>query len=234
MRDGRRSLMILEIDPAVTLDPWSHREEDVPIPRKAKFVCAHELPAGFGSVEEALYYLDSKDTEELWSMGNGAPLAPQLLEGAHNLYWAQVVDKRPPRRLVWREKQGGPPVGCLDLLRQLVVARVGYLWPGGFLGGGIIEEPEYLELINAIEAQLDENQVLAREQESPIVQVARDLELNPEPEGTAPQRWWANCPGTGHRLMISTDSDSFGCGYCARKGGVEELRIFVEERRSRA
>ena len=226
--------MILEFDPAVTLDPWTQNEEDVPIPRKAMFACAHELPMGFGALEEALYYHDGKDREELWSMGDGAPLDSQLLKETHNLHWAQVVEKRPPRRLVWREKRGGPAVGCLDLLRQLVVARVGHLWPGAFLAGGIIEEPEFLELVGAIEAQLDENQDLAREQESPIVQVARDLQLNPEPAGTAPHRWWANCPGTGHRLMISSGSDSFGCGYCARKGGVEELRAFVEERRSSA
>jgi len=226
--------MILEFDPAVTLDLWTQSEEDVPIPRDAMFACAHELPMGFGALEEALYYHDGTDREELWSMGSEAPLDPQLLKGTHKLYWAQVVEGRPPRRLVWREKHGGSAVGCLDLLRQLVVARVGYLWPGGFLAGGIIEEQEFLELIGAIEAQLDENQALAREQESPIVQVARDLQLNPEPEGTAPQRWWARCPGTGHRLMISSSSDSFGCGYCARKGGVEELRAFVEERRSKA
>jgi len=226
--------MILEFDPAVTLDPWTQNEEDVPIPRKAMFACAHELPIEFGALEEALYYQDGKDREELWAIGNVDPLDPQLLKGAHNLYWARVVVKSSPHRLIWREKQGGSAAGCLDLLRQLIVARVGYLWPGAFLAGGIIEEPAFLELVGAIEAQLKQNQVLAREHESPIIQVARDLQLNPEPEGTAPQRWWANCPGTGHRLMISSSSDSFGCGYCARKGGVEELRAFVEERKSMA
>ena len=224
--------MILEFDPAVTLDPWSHFKEDVPIPRKAMFACAHELPMGFDALEEALYYHDGKDREELWSMGDGTPLDPQLLEGTHDLSWAQMAQKCPPRRLVWRDKQGGPAAGCLDLLQQLVVARVGHLWPGDFLAGGIIEEPEFIELVGAIKAQLDEIQEQAREQESLIVQVARELQLNPEPEGTAPQRWWANCPGTGHRLMISSRSDSFGCGYCGRKGSVEELRTFVEERRS--
>lgn len=225
--------MILDFDPAVTLDPWSQRGVHDTIPWKAMFVCAHELQIRFGEVEEALYYHDGKHREELWSMETGAPLNHHLLKRAHNLYRAQAIEGSTPRRLVWREKKCRAAVGCLDLLRQLVVARVGHLWPLGFLAGGSIKEPEYLELVEAIRAGIDENRVLAREQASWIIHAARDLRLNPEPEGTAPHRWWANCPGTGHRLMISSGSDSFGCGFCGRKGGVEELKAFVMERRSK-
>jgi hypothetical protein len=39
--------------------------------------------------------------------------------------------------------------------------------------------------------------------------------------------WSALCPGTNHSLMISTNDNTFGCGYYKRRGGPEELRTFV-------
>ena len=71
----------------------------------------------------------------------------------------------------------------------------------------------------------------AYENETEIIHVARELGLNPEPAGIGPIQWYANCPGTGHTLMITTSNDDFGCGYCRVKGGIDELRAFVAERR---
>ena len=67
----------------------------------------------------------------------------------------------------------------------------------------------------------------AHDNETEIIRVARELGLIPEPAGIGPVQWYANCPGTGHRLMITTTSDQFGCGYCRVQGGVDELRAFV-------
>ena len=70
----------------------------------------------------------------------------------------------------------------------------------------------------------------AHENETEIIHVARELGLRPRPAGTGPVQWYANCPGTGHTLMITTSNDDFGCGYCRVNGGVDELRAFVAER----
>ena len=68
----------------------------------------------------------------------------------------------------------------------------------------------------------------ARDNETEIIRVARELGLHPEPAGTSPTHWYARCPvRRGHRLMISTSNDHFGCGYCRVKGGVGELRSLV-------
>ncbi len=70
----------------------------------------------------------------------------------------------------------------------------------------------------------------ARENETEIIRVARELGLHPEPAGIGPVQWYANCPGRrGHRLMITTSCDEFGCGYCSVKGGVDELRAFASQ-----
>jgi hypothetical protein len=39
----------------------------------------------------------------------------------------------------------------------------------------------------------------------------------------------ASCPqGRNHWIMISPSHNEFGCGYCRRKGGPEELRAFYD------
>jgi len=68
----------------------------------------------------------------------------------------------------------------------------------------------------------------ARDNETEIIRVARELGLHPEPAGTSPTQWYARCPvRRGHRLMMTTGNDEFGCGYCRVKGGVDELRAFA-------
>ena len=68
----------------------------------------------------------------------------------------------------------------------------------------------------------------ARDNETEIICVARELGLSPVPAGTSPTQWHARCPvRRGHPLMISTSNDQFGCGYCRIRGGVDELRAFA-------
>jgi len=73
----------------------------------------------------------------------------------------------------------------------------------------------------------------ARENETEIIRVARELGLHPEPAGFGPVQWYATCPKRrGHRRMITTGHDEFGCGCCSVKGGVEELRALGGEQAS--
>lgn len=68
---------------------------------------------------------------------------------------------------------------------------------------------------------------------SPLLDAARRLGLNPTPNGDGKVHWVARCPGANHTLTISTATETFGCGYCKRKGGISELEEFVESRRRR-
>ena len=78
--------------------------------------------------------------------------------------------------------------------------------------------------------QSEEYSRQARENETEIIHVARELGLNPEPAGIGPIQWNARCPGArGHQIMITTSDDQFGCGYCRVRGGVEELRKFADK-----
>jgi hypothetical protein len=65
----------------------------------------------------------------------------------------------------------------------------------------------------------------------PIILYCTEHNLYPEPEDHSPDIWKANCPsGRQHHIMISTSSNEWGCGYCKKKGKLEELKLWVENR----
>ncbi len=68
---------------------------------------------------------------------------------------------------------------------------------------------------------------------SRIVAAARAAGLSPEPDGRRAHQWIASCPGGHHSIMLSTGSETFGCGYCKQKGGPDKLASFVARRRAR-
>jgi hypothetical protein len=122
---------------------------------------------------------------------------------------------------------------CLNLLDRLFRARVGFYWPTGFVAAGIVNEQAFNTLVERIELELEDNSEKARQRETEIIKVARELGPHPQPTGTGPDYWQAWCPGTNHPLYINAAENSFGCGWCKRKGRTEELRTFIKERRVR-
>jgi len=67
--------------------------------------------------------------------------------------------------------------------------------------------------------------------ENELIKYCKSIGLNPEPDGSSPTNWEANCLSGGqHRLMISTESNEWGCGYCKRKGDINSLRKWYESK----
>lgn len=62
-------------------------------------------------------------------------------------------------------------------------------------------------------------------QANELITYCKSIKLNPEPEGSAPTNWKANCPsGRPHYIMISTFTNEWGCGYCRCKGDINAIR----------
>lgn len=67
--------------------------------------------------------------------------------------------------------------------------------------------------------------------ENELIIYCKSIGLNPEPNGSGPTNWEANCLSGGqHRLMISTESNEWGCGYCKRKGDINSLQKWYESK----
>ncbi len=141
----------------------------------------------------------------------------------------EYADHKEP--LFTRPRKGSVHSAGKGLLDLFIRGSVGHRWPSRFDEPGIIDEDEFNDIVGIIKEELDQNVRNAEENETEIIKAARELKLSPTPTGTGPFHWRANCPGTNHHLKIQAETYSFGCGYCRRKGGVEELRDFVAERK---
>lgn len=107
--------------------------------------------------------------------------------------------------------------------------------PGAFYGYPCYIESNLFSYDEFEELKKRSNEIIRERKEkirnegkdNPLIQYCESKGLQPEPEGL-PNNWQANCPSGGqHHIMISTASNQWGCGYCKKKGGLEELKEFV-------
>jgi len=89
------------------------------------------------------------------------------------------------------------------------------------------------EFNTIIQTMIDEKQAIieqAKAKQTPLIAYLRTKQLFPRPTGNNPNSWIAKCPcGGQHYIMIVTTTDTWGCGYCRRKGGIAELESWLQE-----
>jgi len=214
-------------------DPWLKKATDTAnLPEDLVFVCAYDLDIGPDFIEEAAFFRRTETADELWiAAGYVVPMVRAIADGTAPPGDLNVRKLKGIGCAFAVEKGGEERVSCLNLLEHLFRARLGFNWPKGFLDPGMIGESDFNRVVRKIERELEENARQAREAETEIIEVARELGLCPQPAGTGPSFWFARCPERNHPLFIDAAENEFGCGWCKRKGGVEELRAFVKERK---
>jgi hypothetical protein len=216
-------------------DPWLKKAgKTASLPADVLFACAYKLNIGPDIIEEASFFRRIETTDELWIVAGSALPSIRGIT-AENASLQDV--ERSANFGIWCAfavpKKNEKLSACLNLLDHFFHARVGFYWPGTFVAAGIVDELAFKTLVGRIERELEENTEKARQRETEIIKAARELGLSPQPTGTGPYFWQARCPGTNHPLYINAAENSFGCGWCKRKGAVEELRAFVKESKGR-
>ena len=216
----------------IIVDPWLHKADKTKkLPKDAVFACAYYLEFQLGKFFEAIFFRRTKNHDELW-------MAIHFNEKFHKEF---LLEKAPYQDFLQKAecnlgracampKKGKTASSCLILLEHLICAGLGGGWPFEFVAAGLIREMDFKNLMARIEKELNDYKAKARSVESEIIKKARELGLNPKPTGTDPYHWQAQCPKTEHFLLISTESNEFGCGYCKRKGTTDDLVAFVKER----
>lgn len=223
----------LQYDPHddIVCDPWHKSAEDgATLPDEVRFACSYELFVAFEWFDEAAFFRRTETTDELWTGSGGCSVNRTSRQGtayAEPSARATLSDIGCVYAVPRRDQES---ISCLSLLDRLFRARVGFYWPERLIVAGIIEKSAFDGLVGRLTDEVDDNAREAGARETEIVRAARELGLSPRPSGTGPDHWYANCPGKNHPLYITAAVNSFGCGWCRRKGGVEELRAFVEER----
>jgi hypothetical protein len=119
------------------------------------------------------------------------------------------------------------------LMDRLLRARIPFSGPRPPYISGLLTNQEVASMVEIIGDELRSNTLAAEaaslDHEASIINVARDLGLNPRPAGHNSTAWIADCARRSHFIMISPSHNEFGCGYCKRAGGPAELHAFCED-----
>jgi hypothetical protein len=124
-----------------------------------------------------------------------------------------------------------------DLLEDFLVNLLSYA--GNFYGeplyksSEIFSKEEFEKMMKRGIEIMDEREQVAKNEnlDNDIIKYCLSKNLNPEPEGSSPTNWKANCPSGGqHYIMISTKSNEWGCGYCREKGNLDDLKKWYESK----
>ncbi|MFD2246653.1 hypothetical protein [Pontibacter ruber] len=113
------------------------------------------------------------------------------------------------------------------LIEHLSDLGYGHPW---YVRSDMFTKVEFDDMLNAAIKLIRERKAKARLNTSELTQVCETYKLNPEPCNDTGTSWQASCPSRrGHWIAISTESNTWGCGYCRKKGGINELAEWIEE-----
>jgi hypothetical protein len=173
---------------------------------------------GIDTVEELFYLIRTNDADWL-----------EVVVRYSGKIMSQKIAGSIPRQCSKRE-------AAARLLNAHVRSQVHYSFPVPPYRKGLLTSNELENIVGAVADEFERNRRVAAEEqcrhEAAIIKMARQLSLNPRPAGHNNTAWIADCPRGSHWIMISTSLNEFGCGYCRRKGGPQELRAFYDAVRS--
>lgn len=118
-------------------------------------------------------------------------------------------------------------------LQKMCRGYLGFTGQPLYRSSNLFTEQEFMAFVDEAERELEEigkraekmigsNELLSYFQEKKLFPRSHDKNL---------KHWTASCPsGRGHPVMISSQSNEWGCGYCRRKGGLAELKAWLAER----
>ena len=116
------------------------------------------------------------------------------------------------------------------IVRENIEAHLPYDGSPVFVKSTVFTEQEFNSIIQNIKDEKLAFTEQARTKETPIITYLKAQNLRPNPSGNNPNSWVANCPcGGQHHIMVVTIEDTWGCGYCRRKGKLPELKKWIQE-----
>ena len=219
------------------LDPWLKKPLELIPPGKAVYVGRYDMDIEMvTTITEALFLAGGPGGWHLWAVQNeSGQIVDQFVERVASEGPQCLVGQKNAGLALSGSLQSDPRTAALALYKVLMHARFHYTMPCKPFGGGLLSAEELSREVDELLAEVERNSQAAeaaqRVNPAPILQIAWAFGLNPRPAGHNPESWWANCPSGGnHSIMITTSANQFGCGYCRKKGGPDELRQFCQDR----
>ena len=120
----------------------------------------------------------------------------------------------------------------IELLENCFEKRRTYGGLPRFRKEGLVDEKEFYTIIDSIKEKKDHYIKKAKELKTPFIDYLEKVNLNPIPDGKNEYQWLAKCPYSKgkHHIMVSTKNDTYGCGWCKKKGNQRDLENYLKTR----
>jgi len=205
------------------------------LPKDSVALCAYQLLVqGIADMDQIAYLHQTACSDELWMITEETPYDdPERVSVDETTELDTIFQGKPKQamRVLTMNHARSAYNSGMFLLSEYFDAVCGFYSPVIFLAEGLVVRSDYEEIIQRQKATIKRNQEAASKRETEIIRVATQMGLHPQPPLLNPEIWSARCPGTGHQLYINARKNEFGCGYCCRKGGPQDLRDFAASRK---
>lgn len=175
----------------------------------------------------------NEDCDELWIVSAGIE-DPSIEEwvGGESFPLPADLPTGVSVELACKESTEGDTVSAASrLVEGFFRGRTPFYWPDEFIAGGILDQAMWEAVVDRLRRDAEEKAEQARQIQTEIVSVARELGFSPVPTGKTADTLSVPCPGYSHPMFIEAARNRFCCPWCRRSGGPEELRQFVAERK---
>ena len=99
-----------------------------------------------------------------------------------------------------------------------------------FYATGYLNQKDLNDIISALEIKIREFKDEGKKTANHFTEYLDSQSLNPNPTGDHKHSWQAYCPfsGNSHYMMISTENNTYGCGWCRKKGNQIDLEDYFK------
>lgn len=117
----------------------------------------------------------------------------------------------------------------MTLLQNSFKTQILYTGLPSFTIGGLINKKHFDIIKEKISFDREKHIKQAKYLRTPFIDYLEQIKLFPRPEGNASHTWLAKCPFArgNHFMMVSTLNDTYGCGWCKKKGNQKDLEQFI-------
>ena len=99
-----------------------------------------------------------------------------------------------------------------------------------FESPGFLTEDDFNKIISGIKDELDQAIDLANASKNSFINYLESQSLNLKPSGHNKHSWLSDCPFSNqkHFMMVSTKENTYGCGWCKKKGNQADLENYFK------
>ncbi|MDA9277680.1 hypothetical protein N9P63_02045 [Polaribacter sp.] len=100
-----------------------------------------------------------------------------------------------------------------------------------FNSPGYLNQEDFESIVSEVKDELQASKKEGLITANHFTEYLESQSLNPKPTGDNKYLWQANCPYSGgnHFMMISTETNTFGCGWCKKKGDQKALKDYLKK-----